>query len=311
MPPETWSPDGGPATEGPCRSWPCCHKRLARGSSTLGWNMEIWKLIAIICGYDFQPCQQCRESNHSLPSAKSLYSNPINLNSQSSSFYGKLKASFTLLWPPHPFVKMSIRVRQEARRENGSQIPPFHLEALKNTNKTPFSQGISNGHFGTSLEHLEAMYKASGAAAWSELQHIYPTAAAKFPCFVSWKWNQLRILDFSHAGNSKLLPQTSWLETFPWKCSFSCLGSFRIKCSHLQSPVLSDGALHLLRAVVLTHGTNYRYPLLYGIQMGYPGTLLLPTSLCSKDLFPQLWGNLWTSFAFLADGRTQTDPLTG
>lgn len=145
---------------------------------------------------------------------------------------------------------------------------------------------ISSWHFGTSLEHLEAVNKASCEVAWYELQCTYSAAVSKFPCSVSWKCNQLWILDFSHTGNSELLPQTSWLETFQWNCTFSCLGYFHIKCSHLQSTVLSDGDVCVLRAVVITHGTNYRYPFLYGIQMGYPGTLLLPGSLCRKDLFP-------------------------
>lgn len=68
-----------------------------------------------------------------------------------------------------------------------------------------------------------------------------------------------------HPG--KLHVQLSWL--------------FHVKCSHLRSAVLTDGDIF-----VISRGTNYRYPLLYGMQMGYPGTLPFPRSLCKKDLFP-------------------------
>lgn len=36
-------------------------------SGIFAWDMEIWKLVAIICGYDFKLPQWCRESNHRLP----------------------------------------------------------------------------------------------------------------------------------------------------------------------------------------------------------------------------------------------------
>lgn len=183
-------------------------------------------------------------------------------------------------WPPCPFVEVSARARQGAQEGKTDPIQPHNFEECK---QNPiFSRYlVSDWHFGTSLEHLEAINKAHREVAGYELQCTYSTAASKFPCFVSWKCNQLRILDFSHPGNSKLLPQTSWLETFQWNCTFSCLGYF-----HSQSTVLSDGDVCTLCVVVITHGTNYRYPFLYGIQMGYPGTLRLPGSLCRKDLFP-------------------------
>lgn len=166
-----------------------------------------------------------------------------------------------------------------------SPIQPCGFEEYKQ-NAVFSTYLISKWHFGTSLEHLDTVNTAGREVARCELQCTYGTAVAKFPCFASWKCNQLWILDFSHTGNCELLPQTSWLEGFQWSCAFSCLGYFHIKRSHSQSTVRADGDVWAPRAFVISHGTNYRYPLLYGIQMGYPGTLLLPWSLHKKDLFP-------------------------
>lgn len=39
---------------------------LQESSNISAQEMEIWKLIAIICGYDFKLPQRCRESDHRL-----------------------------------------------------------------------------------------------------------------------------------------------------------------------------------------------------------------------------------------------------